>query len=220
MAVTWRQRYLRYRKFFLDIYRVYYQKPEVKAFLEIILTLLVLAFFGAFALRPTILTIIDLLQQIESKEETITTLDQKIQSLSQAQVVFAQEAQNISLLDTAVPDTPLPEDLTRQIEGLAQQNSVAVLGLSIGEVTLIGEDEREVRKSTELAPLPQSAKELNFTISLTGNYQSLTSFLGSIQNLRRPIKIDSLSLNSSETETGSVLVLVISARAPFLKDEN
>ena len=81
MAGGWRSNYLRYRSFFLNIYNVYKRRPDLKMFMEILLSLGTISFFAAFALRPTALTIVDLLEQIDEKETTIEKMDQKIQNL-------------------------------------------------------------------------------------------------------------------------------------------
>jgi hypothetical protein len=115
MALGWRKDYLRYRSYFLNIVNVYKQRRDVKAFLELILTLVTISFFALFALKPTLLTIIELLREIEAKEETVEKMDTKIQNLQQAQTLYIQEAARIKLLETAIPDKPAPDLFVRQI---------------------------------------------------------------------------------------------------------
>lgn len=217
MAAGWRKQYSRYKRYFLDIYRVYNQKPDVKMFLEILLTLGVVSFFGAFALRPTILTIIDLNKQIQTKEETLETMETKIQNLSLAQELYAQEINSISLLDTALPERPSPELFIRQLETLAQQSQVAVLGESVNEVILVGEKKVKIKKTDDDNPLPGEAEGVSFSISVSGSYTGLSSFLENVLNLRHSAKLDSVSINASQTDQGRVLVLVVSGRIPFIK---
>ncbi len=217
MAAGWRVGYTRYRKFFLNIYRVYNQKPDVKMFLETLLTLGVVAFFGASALRPTLLTIIELREQIKAKEEAVVKMDTKIQNLSSAQSTYSQELDRILLLDSAVPDSPSPEIAARQFEGLANRNSVSVLGMAAGEAVIVGKEEKPKRKREEFAVLPEGAGELSFTLSVSGSFQSLNSFLSSMDDARRPIKTDAASINSSQTDIGRILVLVVSGRLPYIK---
>jgi len=219
MAVGWRKNYERYRKYFLNVYQVYNKKPDVKMYLEIILTLGAITFFGASALRPTILTITELNEQIKKKEEIIVEMDTKIQNIRIAQGLYAQEAEAISLLDSAVPSEPQPDFVVRQFEGLANSNNSTILGMSTGEVLLVGKDDKETRKSSSLEKLPGDAKELSFTITATGDSNSLREFMQNMTNLRRPIKTDSASVNSSETGIGRVLVLAVSGRLPYIESE-
>jgi hypothetical protein len=61
MALGWRQGYSRYRAYFLNIYNLYKQRPDLRMFLEILLSLGAIAIFAAFAVRPTALTIVQLM---------------------------------------------------------------------------------------------------------------------------------------------------------------
>jgi Tfp pilus assembly protein PilO len=217
MAAAWRKSYQRYRSFFLNIYNVYKRRPDLKMFLEIILSLITISAFAAFALRPTALTITQLLEEIETKEETIQRMDTKIANLQIAQTIYNQELGRLALLDQAVPEEPTPEFFIRQIEGLASTRGVSVLGMSIGELVLVGEEQERRRGSDEGEPLPQDAGEVNFSISVQGDYQQLDTFFNDLNNLRRPIKIDNVNFNSAETETGQTLVLVLQGRVPYLR---
>lgn len=217
MATPWRTNYLRYRKFFLNIYRVYNQKPDVKMFIESLLTLGVIAFFGVTALRPTLLTIIELREQIKAKEEVVSKMDTKIQNLSIAQSLYSQELDTILLVDQAIPDSVSIDTAVRQFEGLAKTSSTSVLGMSSGDVMLKGVKEKEKRKKEEFDSLPQGAGELPFTISVSGSFNSLNTFLKNLKSTRRPFKTDIAVVNSSSTDTGTILVLILTGRLPFLK---
>lgn len=217
MALGWRKSYLRYRTFFLNIYSIYKRRPDVKMFLEIILSLFTISIFATLALRPTVLTITQLLEEIEAKEETIEKMDTKIRNLQTAQNIYNQEQSRIVLLDQAVPEEPTPESFVRQIEGLASTRNVSVLGMSIGEVVLVGKEE-EKKVSDEVTPLPQNAGQVIFSVSVQGDYDQLDTFFNDLNSLRRPLKIDSINFNSAETEEGQTLVLVVQGRVPYLRE--
>jgi hypothetical protein len=185
-------------------------------FLEIILSLTTISAFATFALRPTALTITQLLEEIDQKEETIQKMDTKIQNLQIAQNLYAQEQSKIALLDQAVPTNPAPEVYIRQLEGLASTRGVNVLGMSIGELTLVGEADKKKRGSDKLEPLPQDSGEVTFSISAQGTYQQLDTYFNDLNNLRRPPKIDSINFNAAKTEEGQTLVLIIQGRVPYL----
>lgn len=212
----WKKNYLRYRSFFLNIYGVYQRRPDLKVFLEIFLSLGTISFFALLALRPTALTISQLLKDIDSKQETEGKMDEKIQNLQTAQSVYEQETANILVLKQAVPENPTPETFVRQLEGLTQNHSVNILGITVGEVVLVGEEDAKKGAKEELSALPQGAGELSFSISASGSYPNLSSFLSDLKILRRPIKIDRTTLTASETDEGITLVLVVSGRVPYL----
>lgn len=218
MALGWRKDYLRYRSYFLNIVNVYKQRQDFKAFLELILTLATVSFFAFFALKPTILTVIELLKEIDTKEKTVEKMNTKIQNLQQAQTLYVQEETKIKLLETAIPDNPAPDLFVRQIEGLVTSYPINLLGITIGEVTLLGEE--KVKRSTDkFQPLPEESKGINFSISIAGSYQGLVNFLSALEDMRRPVIIDALNIISPQLEETQNLVLVVTGRTPYLKED-
>jgi Tfp pilus assembly protein PilO len=217
MALGWRRGYLRYKSYFLNVITVYKRRKDLRMFLEIILSLVTISFFAVFALKPTLLTIAELTKEIKTKEETVAKMDEKIQNLERGQQIYTQEQTRISFLKDAIPSTPVPDSFVRQIEGATTKHPISILGMSIGEVTLIGEEKAQ-RKSEGLEALPGGARGVAFSISATSSYLDLAAFLSTLQNLRRPVKIDAATINSSETDIGKFIVLVITGRTPYLRE--
>jgi hypothetical protein len=215
MGQGWREQYYRYRGYFLDIVNLYKKRSDIRAFVEVILSLSTIIIFLAFALKPTALTIISLVREIKEKQTTISGLNQKISDLSKAQEVYAQSQDLISDLDTAVEAKPEPDAVSKQIVGLSAKNSVNILGLSIGQVTLIGKPTAGSAAS-DSKPLPGGAEEMSVSINIRGNYPNILSFINDFENLRIASKIDLVGINSSEVNGVKVISLLISARVPFL----
>lgn len=206
-----------YREIFQNIYLTYKKRQDLKMFLEILLSMGTIIFFLIVVLRPTSLTIAKLIKDKESREGTLAQMDQKIQSLFDAQTLFDQQQSKISLLDTAVPNVPNPEVYVRQIEGIASKNGVTILGLTIDEVTLIGKDKEEP-ENKQLEQIPEGAKNVDLTITISGNYQGVTVFLSDLESLRRPFLIDSFSIKSEGGEgESSLITMAAKGRTPFIK---
>ena len=215
MALGWRKEYLRYREYFLNVLTIYKQKEDLRMFLEIFLSLATVSFFGTFALRPTLVTIAALLTEINSKEEIVAKLDTKIQNLSTAQTLLDQEIIRLPLIEDAIPQAASPETFVRQFEGLAAKNGVNLLGVSLGQVTLLG----EVKKAPPeegVTPLPEDALGISFSVSIAGNYSNLLGFLADLEKLRRPLAIDTTGITATETDEGKTLVILVSGRAPYI----
>ncbi len=217
MALGWRRGYLRYKSYFLNVIVVYKRRKDLRMFLEIILSLATISFFAVFALKPTFLTIAELTKEIKTKEETVAKMDEKIQNLERGQQIYTQEQTKISLLKDTIPSAPVPDSFVRQIEGVTTKHPVTILGMSIGEVILVGE-EKVQKRGKELEALPGGARGVTFSISATSSYLDLAAFLSTLQNLRRPVKIDATTINSSETDIGKFIVLVITGRTPYLRE--
>lgn len=215
MALGWKGQYFRYREFFLNIYTVYKTKPDVRMFLEILLSLVTVSLFAAFALKPTLLTISGLLVETKAKEEVLQKLDQKITALAGARTAFDRETQRIPLALTAVPNQAAADILVFQLQAASRAHSLTTIGISTGEITLVGEELKQ-KKNEGVTPLPDNASGIDFSISVSGNYQDLISFMGSLESLRIPIYFDTISLSSSKNDGGKFLILVISGRTPYL----
>lgn len=214
----WRLDYSRYQRYFLNIMLFYKKRADLQAFLEILLSLGATALFILLALRPTLITISSLLREIEEKEATIATMDQKIQNLTTAQSRYNQDSARIALLDTAIPTKVSPAEFLRQIEGVANKNSVALVGVTVGEIILLGPEGTKIIDE-ELKALPAGAESFNVTIVASGDYPNLALFIQDIENLRRPVFVDSFSINTGRFEDTTSLVVQIAGRTPFVKGE-
>ena len=74
MAGGWKTDYARYRGYFQNAITAAQKKQDLKMFLEILLTLSTIIIFISLALRPTLITISELVRDIDSKEEETYTL--------------------------------------------------------------------------------------------------------------------------------------------------
>lgn len=214
MALGWRGQYIRYRGFFLNILELYKRRANLRAFLEVILSISTIVIFITFALRPTVLTIISLNREIKEKKVTLAALNEKGNNLLLAFTVLSQNEGVIPDIDTAVATSPNPEVISKQILGIASKNSVTLLGLSIGEVNLVGQDSKAKKPSEDLKPIP-NASEMPISISIKGDYPSIEAFARDMENLRTVVKIDTFGINASVTEIGTTIVGVITGRVPF-----
>lgn len=217
MAQGWRKDYARYKGFFLNTLDVYKSKPTLRVYLELILSLTTIIIFSAFAIKPTVLTIIELNNEIGNKENIIISLNQKIENLKSATLVLQNQSARLNLIDEAIPKSSNLDTLIIQLEKLAINHQVEILNIASTDLFLLGESNKKV-KAGDLKDLPGEADELNLTISITGSYQNIFDFLKSIENLRRPIKIDTFIINATNsTDNSKIIVLTLTGRLPFIK---
>jgi Tfp pilus assembly protein PilO len=218
MALGWRGQYYRYKELFLNIAAVYKRRADVRMFLEIILSLSTVTIFLIFALKPTVITIISLVKEIDEKQNSIATLDKKIQDLNTARNIYSQEASSVSLIESAIPINPDIQVIVGQIQGMASKNSVSLRGFSTGEIVIIGTSQKK-KSASDNKPLPGDSKEIPVSITISGDYQNINSFLNDLENFRRQLKIDTLGINSSETAQGKSIVAIITGRFPYLGEK-
>jgi len=215
MAQAWKRDYTRYKGFFLNIWALYDAKPNFRAYLEILMSLGAIIIFSIFAIKPTILTILDLNNEIKTKESINLKLSQKVTNLRLATNLLQSESENLNSVDQAVPNTATAEILIKQLESLASSNSLTITNFVASDAVLRGEYSKK-KKVDETNPLSENVKELDFSFSVTGDYQNLFNFFGALENLRRPIKVDAFTFNSTKNnEDTKIIILTITGRAPY-----
>lgn len=204
-----RTEYHRYRRYFVDIRRLY-EKREIIVYAGLTLSLLAVAFFGFFALKPTIVTIASLIKEVQNKKQIDRQLQTKINALSVAQTNFALAENSLPLVDDTLPPDPFLSQILYQLEFLTQQEGLTLRSLAVEPVILKGEATQKVEKKM---PGPD---EVYFSLSISGNFENLTRFISSLENLRRILTIDSLTFTPSKAEEEKIMNLNISGKVYFL----
>jgi Tfp pilus assembly protein PilO len=215
MALGWRDQYIRYREFFLNIEALYKQRADIRSFLEIILSISTTIIFLVFALKPTALTIISLYNEIQEKQKTVDALNQKINNLQLAQNLISQNQNAIVTINSSVGNSAQPDLIMQQIQALAVKDSVTVLGISVGQVNLVGITKNKTL-SQGSTPLPDNAQEMPILLSVSGDYPALSSFLKDFESLRMITQLDSAGVSASSTEKGLIIVSSVTGRVPYL----
>jgi len=203
MAITWQDEYYRYRRYFFNI-RQFYKGKKARVYTEIVLYFLTTAFFLFFAIRPTVLTISELIKKIKDQRLIAQKLEEKINALNLAQQELRAIQDNLYLVDQALPKDSQISILIKQIEFLGIRNNVVIEGVQYSSLPL--KDKIQEGKK----------EEVKFKTGVSGNYQDLKNFLFSLFNLRRIIIIDEFGFKVNKEGN---LVLNIGAKAFFLEGE-
>lgn len=223
MATTWQQNYQLYKRYVRNLALMYQKRQDLRAFVELLLSLSAITIFGLFAIRPTIITIIDLNNQITEKRNTLSQLNAKITALDEAQEALNRNRPSLELVENAIPSSPFPELYLRQIEGLANKHSLLILDVNTGGIQILGSSapaEETSKDPTEnVDTFPSPAKSFEFGFTLLGNYQSIHSFLRDFESLRRPMYQDSLNIRLAQGEIPGELALSVTGRIAYLPNE-
>lgn len=219
MQRSWRENYLRYKSFLLNTVDRYEERTDVRIYLEILLSLITISVFSVFALRPTLLTIAELIKEIEAKEELVNKLDNKIETITTAQILYDKQRSNIQLLKRSIPSNPKTDSLIYQLEGLVEKNGLMAQKLTINEIPLL---------KTKTVQKPQDPNKkadstfIDFDVQISGDYTLLLSFMADVEKLLRPIKISNTSIISQQDdETGDItLKLILSGEIPYTYNTN
>lgn len=209
--------YFRGQKYIYDIVALYKRRPDLKAFLELFLSLITIGIFAFLAIRPTALTISNLLKEKAEKQDTIKQMDTKIQNLQIAQGVLSSQSAKISLLTDAVPPNPNLGSYVRQIEGIAKKDNASLQNLGSDEVTLIGTPAQTaaVAADQDKKTLPPNAASVGVLVSVSGDYNSIASFLADMELLRRPLLFDNITFSATQIDNVKSIFLTVNGRAPY-----
>lgn len=212
MIFNWKNEYYRYSHYFLDLKKIAYT-TKARSLAWISLTIFTICFFLIIAIQPTLVTIAKLNKEIKDKRQACQELQKKIDSIIAAQGEFAQNVDNLPLLDEALPEKNQFPRLAYFLENLANTEGVTLNSLSFGKVEI---DSKSSPKVSQNAP-----GLLSFQVGVSGDYLRLKNFLGNLETSRRLIKTENLSFSQikSETNTNNKEVsLLISGDAYFLKN--
>lgn len=199
-------RYYRYRRYISGV-KSLYKKKKARVYTSIILSILTIAFFGFFAIRPTLVTIGGLLKEIKDKKAVVTQMDQKIDNLTKAQANYTRIKNDLDLVNESLPIDPDLPILIKQLESLARLSSVAIDSVRFEKTNLQGEIETEGNQT------------VGFSLALVGNYENLKEFLNSLDTLRRIISVESFAFTSKKEKEINLLVLTINAKAHYLSKD-
>lgn len=214
MNQSWKRDYFRYKEYLLTTVNVYKGRPDVRLFLEILLSIITITFFSAFAIRPTIYTILDLSKDIKAKEETIAQLDKKINDIKKARTIYQIQQENIALLKTAVPNNHAVDSLATNIEAIANNNGVNLQNLSAQKVAILGPEQID----NKAVKLPLNAQTLGVSLNVDGEFGSLFNFLRDLSNSLRPLR-GSLNITTQDTNDKHTILVTITGFAPYLKQQ-
>lgn len=196
-----------------------YEKPEVKAYTGLTLSFFAVAFFGIFAIRPAVNTILGLVKEIETKQAVAQSFQEKINHLAQAQENYLASESFSPLLDEALPPNSVFAQFVRQVEGLAVKNGVRLTLLQVGQVVIVGQETgRDAKKAGEgLEGQEEGLSAIDFAVSLEGNYDNLRSFLGSLENWRRVNTPEVVSISVNRRQEEEFLSLNISGKIYYYR---
>jgi Tfp pilus assembly protein PilO len=188
---NYKQDYSRYRHHFGRIYQ-FYQKPAAKVSTALLLTIFTTIFFAVFAIRPTLITIAELLRKIEDQRDTRAEMMKKVAALNTASQEYEAASATIARLNQAVPDTDQVAPLLKMVEGTAAQNNTAITSLDVEEYSYA--PPVPVSKST-----PQ---ELKIDLNQMADYASLREYIRNLFYIPRLMAVDTISL-STDSEGGN-----------------
>lgn len=201
MNFDWKKEYYRYHRYFFDLSKKT-RGPKTRSFAWLSLSIFTVSFFILVAIRPTVITIAKLNREIKDKEKASQALQQKINSILQAQQVYTENSDFLYLLEDALP---AKNEFPRFAYFLEQESALSEINLKYLKFDKIGE---EVTGSS-------GTSSFDFSLVVTGDYLKLKQFLADLQSSRRLLKVERASFNQLKKEEEIELSLSVSGQTFF-----
>lgn len=189
----------------------FYQNPVAAVSLELFLTVGLVLFLAVFAIRPTLLTMSDLLKEIEDKKDLDQKLGQKVAALSTAQSEYLAYQPRLPVLDQAIPKTPAIVNALKIIEKTATEQSLIVSSIAVNELP---------EEATHSADGKATVLNVPMTITLNGDYLGVRRMVEALKNNRRLFAIDTVVLSASEEQTGKTLRASLTIDVPYIPNDS
>lgn len=185
----------------------FYMNPVTRVSFELFLTVGLILFLGFFAIKPTIVTMSDLLKEIETKKELDNNLTKKIAALQTAQSEYIKVEPQIDLLNYAIPEQPQIILSTKLIEKIAAESKVVIKSLNISELP------DDIDPNT---PFSQKSKQsVNISANISGDYVSIRQFVEALRNSRKSFVIESIVFALEEDRGNKKLSANVTIEAPY-----
>lgn len=185
----------------------FYQKPIAKVSAELIATILGVTLLAAFAIRPTLLTMSQLLKDIEDRRKTSDTLTKKIAALSTLSAEYPVLKNDIALLHSAIPNAPDFDGFMRRLEKIAGQHDLIISSLQASQLP----------KENPAGNQPSEVTQFALSINFKGDYQKVRAVLGDILTMDRHVVIETAILNAKrdELEKTNTLLSTVTLRVSY-----
>jgi|SRR5579885_295497 len=191
------EKYREYMKLLPDM-----KKENNRLITSLIFTFAAFSFFGIFAIKPTLTTIVSLKKQLADNEQLEKQLSTKIKNLSTLQNEYSLLTPQLSYVFAAIPQNPSVPILLGKVQALATENNLTVLSLQTPQVQL-----------TPGTKTNANGNSFVFLLQASGSYDQIAQFLTSLPQFDRVISIEEVSLSKDPAQ--NALVLNLRARAYF-----
>ena len=190
--------------------RIVYERPEIRASVEIILSVFTVTFLLTLAIRPTLATVATLQKKIADQVVVDTKLSTKIGQLAKASADLGTYADRISDFSAAVANVPDESGVAKRFSLIASENNVAIQGLALDAIPLIGQKIKlaDKEKGGVMPPLEKDGKVASFSINfdVSGEPTKVIDFLSRIENMDRVVLITAIDLKKEEVKASGTLI--------------
>ena len=185
----------------------FYHNPVAVVSFELFLSVGVVIFFAVFAIRPTLLTMSELVKEIEDKRKLDTQMAQKVAALGTAQGQYLAVKDRVFVLEEAIPTGPDVVNTLKIIEKVASDQNLVINNMTLLEIP---DDPASGIAATEL-----ERKPLPIQLTVTGSYSSIRGFVEDLMNSRRTFTIERINFATEDSRGQKSLDATMLISAPY-----
>jgi len=186
----------------------FYQKPIAKVSAELFGTLIVIIVLAFFAIRPTLLTMSQLLKDIDDRKKTSEDLSKKIATISTLSAEYPAVKNEVALLETIIPNTPDFDGFMRRLEKIAANNTLIIESIQATQLPKETTINDGINTGENTAPQMTS---FVISINFKGEYAKVRNTLNDLVMMDRYVTLDSLTLNARRNDLDNTNVLYTTA---------
>lgn len=182
-------------------FRPVLKNPKTASYFTITLTLFCLSFFGLFAIRPTLITAVSLIKEVNDLKNLSLANENKISSFIIAQSEYEKIRESLPLIDKAIPADSNFTGFARTIENLTEKNNVSLNQFQIDAAPI-----SLLKSSGQLS-------SFNFIMIGIGGYNEVHQLIDDMVNSLRLMTINSLDFSTEGGTVSALLRVSVKGRA-------
>lgn len=187
---------IRFRRYYRTLVPLF-KKRDVVAYTMAVLSFLAMSFFGAFAIRPTITTIIELRKHIEDQRQVNERITNKVQDLRRVQAEYTSlKVNGLNNILATLPSNPQAAALVGKLNRLVTDNAIDITILQFSLIPIASTSAQSTNNTSSSTSSSQSIP-LQFSLTAKGSYDNIVKFINTLAKMDRLITIDSVDISSS-----------------------
>jgi len=189
----------------------FYNNPIAVVSFELFLSIAVVIFFAMFAIRPTLLTMSELVKEIEDKRKLDTQMAQKVAALSAAQAQYLNIKDRVFILEESLPTGSNVKNTLKIIEKVASDQELVINTMTLLEIP------DDPPQDTPLSKLERKPMPIQMTV--VGSYASIRSFVEDLRNNRRSFAMERITFSTDDNRGQKSLEATILISAPYFGEK-
>jgi len=190
MALSYKSSLSRYRRYL----QMVQSRPLLATSLWVILSLVLLIVLLVLALRPTLITIADLMSKINQQKAVSQQLEDKMVTVRLASENLDKIGEQLYLLDLGSPKESYWSELSSILVGMATQSGTELDNIVVNRIPLSTNESIGTKQDPVEISMPKGLIPVRFNLTAYGEYEKLEKLVELVEKMRRVSIIDMVQI--------------------------